>query len=1386
MNKKRFYQKSAAALLTVGVLLTQLPAAALGATPQTENTTTTVGETAQPVTYDSVFKIPREAITSITNNAGHYGGSVIANAIDGSRSTHWETNKPNNASFNNAVTVTFDGLYEIATLKYLVRQDGGRPKGFPLEYNIYYSTSESGENFKLLRHGTYASASGSEVSIQVEPTEVRRVRFEFVRAQGNWASMAELSFYRYDELAERIDDVFTDKTYSALSEEYRDAAKLDRLAQLAKVHPDKAKYERFLNAAYELLENPGAFDSRVFTASQRGNFDKEKNRSKISWTMYSYDSTGYYVTPGETIYVYVDADQNSVMPKLLFGQIAKDKNDWRRWFTLKPGLNVITAQTIDKMNPAAIYIYNPALPEDQAYAPRVRIEGGTKFPLYVHGKTDPQDFENELREYLKNVSYNDNDFADGNPNGYYYNIAEVASENCTITTSAAGCLNGITNRPGKTIADTMDIWEDMYYSYAKYSGFDTEDPTSDDYMPRIKFNCRVFCQGPFGWADTGYNGFNGGNSQKRDNNFFSSIVSYNTITSGGWALFHEIGHSYDSAPLGVSESTNNLYSLMMQDKYIPNNRLVTGQLWKNNIEPFHNIADRSTRDAKNIWTYLAVVNQLELVYGRETLYGQAQKIARRDTTGMLGGLNKYERMAVTMSKAAGYDLTGHFEYYCLPIGEKAKSLVADLPKDGKKTYYVNNKYIADDAAAFSNPDAKPVVTTAGSGEIRLNLSIDEPDNAVLCYEIYRNGEKIGVTYSDTYVDKNTEANTVYTYAAIAYDRKLGASQMSEGVQKNSSEPALMTTGDPVVSLRADFDPMRFITAKDAAGVSITDRVVVEADNVNTSEKGTYEVAYRVADTFGNESTLKLPVRVVSDSTYLSDMNWKSAQTGWGSIRKDKSVTQKAISLLSEKGEQTFTKGIGTHANSTIVYDISKSGAQTFEAYVGVDGAMRSANASSLTFEVYVDGVKQYESGVMKKDTPAKFVSMNVKDAKELKLVVTDGGNGNGSDHADWADAKLINDDARPTISGLSYQSCRVGGSVDLMSGVTAYDIEDGDLTGSVEMSTDFTSEQPGVYDVRYSVTDSDGNTTVETRTVAVTNAAVYASDVSWQQASIGWGSIGKDKAVSGNALRLNAGDGSWKTYEKGIGTHAYSQITYDLTGKGFYAFESYIGVDGAMKNSGVSSITFEVYVDGVKRYDSGLMKSNTPQKFVSVNLNGASTLKLVVTAAGNGNGSDHGDWADAKFLTVLDKSELEQVLLEAESKRESDYTEESLAAFTQSRQQAREVLENETATAQQAAEAVQALRSAMDGLVPAIDRQALQDIVDYASRIDSVSYVDPTWKHRDIRYENFVAVMADYAWVLESPDATQQKVDDTVKVLQYFVEELGQTYQAGGTPVKFQ
>ena len=46
------------------------------------------------------------------------------------------------------------------------------------------------------------------------------------------------------------------------------------------------------------------------------------------------------------------------------------------------------------------------------------------------------------------------------------------------------------------------------------------------------------------------------------------------------------------------------------------------------------------------------------------------------------------------------------------------------------------------------------------------------------------------------------------------------------------------------------------------------------------------------------------------------------------------------------------------------------------------------------------------------------------------------------------------------------------------------------------------------------------------------------------------------------------------------------------------------------------SVVFQVYVDGEKQFDSGLMNSRDPQQYVEVNLAGAKELKLVVTDGG--------------------------------------------------------------------------------------------------------------------------------------------------------------------------
>ena len=76
----------------------------------------------------------------------------------------------------------------------------------------------------------------------------------------------------------------------------------------------------------------------------------------------------------------------------------------------------------------------------------------------------------------------------------------------------------------------------------------------------------------------------------------------------------------------------------------------------------------------------------------------------------------------------------------------------------------------------------------------------------------------------------------------------------------------------------------------------------------------------------------------------------------------------------------------------------------FTAKVGVDAA--TEGRGSVTFEVYADGKKIWESPVMSGLDAPRDVDVEVKGAKRLRLVVGDAGDGNKSDAADWIEAVL--------------------------------------------------------------------------------------------------------------------------------------------------------------------------------------------------------------------------------------------------------------------------------------------------------------------------------------------------------------------------------------------
>lgn len=140
--------------------------------------------------------------------------------------------------------------------------------------------------------------------------------------------------------------------------------------------------------------------------------------------------------------------------------------------------------------------------------------------------------------------------------------------------------------------------------------------------------------------------------------------------------------------------------------------------------------------------------------------------------------------------------------------------------------------------------------------------------------------------------------------------------------------------------------------------------------------------------------------------YLSDMKWLSAVNGLGPMERDNANGGPAENdgeKLELRGE-VFKKGLGTMAPAMVVYDLDGR-YELFTAVIGIDDAAQGMGTA--VFEVLAGAKVLYRSPVLKgKDAP-RHVAVPVKGVEELTLKVTDGGDGNKGDFADWANAKLL-------------------------------------------------------------------------------------------------------------------------------------------------------------------------------------------------------------------------------------------------------------------------------------------------------------------------------------------------------------------------------------------
>ncbi|MDM0916005.1 NPCBM/NEW2 domain-containing protein [Clostridium perfringens] len=1239
--------------------------------------------------YNNQYRMPYTNIKSIKNNGRHYAAQNIEKAIDNDVNTYWETGTLNSSSFNNEVEVEFNDLVTLDRIVYGSRQSD--LKGFAEEVYIYASRTSKGDTYKLVATGAHEATKGL-VEAKFEPTEFKRVKFKFKKSKQNSATLNELMFYKPDEVYSSIPNLFTDGTMSELSEEFNSLEKINAFKEKAKNHPLYNDFKETIDLAESLISNPRKED--VLELEMRGDSINEAKKRKV-WNFQDWQITGLSARAGDKITVYVDVAEGDPTPTLLYKQ-SLTQHGGATSFQLKPGKNEITIPEInyesngipkDVIQGGDLFFTNYKS-DSQKRAPKVRIEGASKYPVFILGKSDENEVMKELEAYVEKIKAEPNTTP---------NIFAVSSNKSLEFVQATYALDWY-KKNNKTPKYTAEQWDQYIADAMGFWGFDNSKDVNSDFNFRIMPMVKNLSGGVFMNAGNGVIGIRPGNQD--------AILAANK----GWGVAHELGHNFDTGGRTIVEVTNNMMPLFFESKYKTKTRITDQNIWENNTYPKVGLDDYSNNELYNKAdsTHLAQLAPLWQLYLYDnTFYGKFERQFRERDFGNKNREDIYKSWVVAASDAMELDLTEFFARHGIRVDDKVKEDLAKYPKPDKKIYYLNDLAMNYKGDGFTE-NAKVSVSTSGSnGNIKLSFSVDDENkDNILGYEIRRDGKYVGFTSNDSFVDTKSNLDEDGVYVVTPYDRKLNT---LNPIEVNALQPTLSVNPVITLALGEEFNEEEYIVAKDIKGNSLSESVKVKSSNVNTSKVGEYEVLYSLEDSKGNEYTKTSKVNVVSRKEYMSDLTPKQSSNGWGTVRKDKSISGGVIGLTRDGDFVDYNKGLGLHSNAEYVYDLEGKDYDYFESYVGVDKAMSSRPASSVIFKVLVDGEEKFNSGVMRSTTPQKYVKVDVKNAKELKLIVNDAGDGDSSDHASFGDAKLATLSSKPIIKGenLAYN---MNEKVDLMKGITATDIEDGNITSKIQIkSSDFVEGKSGIFKVVYSVTDSDGLTSECSRTIAVTDKETQLSDLNWKSATIGSGSVRKDRAVSGNQIRLLNEDNSVETFAKGIGTHSYSEIVYNS--EGYDIFDTWVGIDRHVADKKVSSVKFKVYVDGELKAETDVMRIDTPKKRLVVDVRNSKEIKLVVDVADNGNTWDHADWADAKFrnLAEYDTEELNKALEEAKKLDLNNYTEESSEALKNAISKGEEALlskDKETINS-----ALEELNKSMDSLVK-VDLNAVINIPD--------------------------------------------------------------------------
>ena len=550
---------------------------------------------------------------------------------------------------------------------------------------------------------------------------------------------------------------------------------------------------------------------------------------------------------------------------------------------------------------------------------------------------------------------------------------------------------------------------------------------------------------------------------------------------------------------------------------------------------------------------------------------------------------------------------------------KVKLLVTD---NGGRMHLSEQTIVVDAGPADTQAPTAPsglalLAKTDTTARLSWNPSTDNV--GVAGYNIYKNGVLDGATGgagATEYLAAGLTPNTAYSFTVKAKDGTGNLSAASNALNVTTNAPDTEPPSVPAnLSLSYKTDTTAKLTwAASTDNVGVTGYDVFRNGTLAGSTLGagatefmatgltagsTYSFTVKAKDVKNNLSAASNGLSVTTygaqEIKYASDLSWVSATAGFGAVRQDKSSSGNALRLDGV----TYSKGIGTHANSDIVYQLNGNYGR-FVSDVGVDDQVTHANAS-IVFQVWADGALLFDSGVMNALSATKTVDVPVAGVNQIKLTVTDSGNGNSYDHGDWAAARFTPsgsgnpnpaDTQPPTAPANLTAPSKTSVSVSLSwtastdnVGVTGYNVYKGGVLEGSTAGTTYTAtglSANTAYSFTVKAKDAANNESAASNTLNVTTDAPPA-DTQPPTAPANLTAPSKTSvsvSLSWTASTDNVGVTGYNIYKGGVLEGSTAGTTYTATGlSANTAYSFTVKAKDAANNESAASNTLNVTTD---------------------------------------------------------------------------------------------------------------------------------------------------------------------------------------------------------------